>query len=359
MKKTMVLMLALALLLCGCQVASVETVPTTVPTEPPVPTTEATEPPTTAPTEPPEEHFVLTFAGDCTLGSAPIHYHMSTGFIETVGEDYKYPFKNVAEYFENDDFTMINLEGVFTDEGGAANKTFTFRGPSNYIRFLTENSIEAVTLANNHTYDYHKVGYDSTTKLLRDNGIPYVEKDSSTILTTESGLTIGLYAASFVVDMKDLAAEVAALREQGAEVVIFAAHWGGEGLYYPHAHQVQQAYDAIDAGVDIVYGHHPHVLQRIEEYNDGVIFYSLANFAFGGNLQPPDLDTAVIQQEFIRDAEGNIRKGEMTIIPASVSSVPVVNNFQPTPYEEGSEEYLRVLEKLSGAWDGIKLAVNY
>ena len=143
MKKTMVLVLCLLMLLCGCsEEIRVETVPTTVATEPVV-TTEATEPPTTVPTEPPEEHFTLTFVGDCTLGGAPNQLGSPLGFFQTMGEDYGYPFRNVAEFFENDDFTMINLEGPFTDGGYPAQKMFTFRGPSSYIRILTENSVEA------------------------------------------------------------------------------------------------------------------------------------------------------------------------------------------------------------------------
>ena len=123
--------------------------------------------------------------------------------------------------------------------------------------------------------------------------------------------------------------------------------------------EFEYAQGAIDAGVDIVYGHHPHVLQRIEEYNDGVIFYSMGNFSFGGNLQPTDLDSVLLQQEFIRDAGGNIRRGELTIVPVCISSAPPINNFQPTPYPEGSEEYQRVMDKLNGLWDFKRLPTNY
>ena len=254
---------------------------------------------------------------------------------------------------------MVNLESVLGEVGYPAEKTFTFRGPAEYINILTGSSVEAVTLANNHSRDYGQKGYESTTSLLSDAQVTYVEKDGSALYTTESGLTIGLYAASFTVYQDDLEAEVAALREQGAEIVIFAVHWGIEGSYHPLSHQVQQAYDAIDAGVDIVYGSHPHVLQEIEEYNGGIIYYSLGNFCFGGNHYPPDLDTAILQQQVIRYPDGTVTLGELTIIPASISSLPVQNDFQPTPYEEGSAEYDRVISKLDGTFDGGDLVVSY
>lgn len=355
------LALCMTLLLCGCGKAKEEeTVPTTVETEPVViATTEATEPPTTAPTEPPEEHFVITLAGDCTLGTMPRHKDATGGFHKVMNGDYKYPFANVIQFFENDDFTMVNLEGVLGDEGYAANKTFVFKGPADYVNILTENSVEAVTLANNHSLDYGRPGYDATKAILEEAGVSYVEKDCSNIMTTESGLTVGMYAATFTFDVDHMRAEVASLREQGADVIILAIHWGKEGYYYPITDQERYAREAIDAGVDIVYGHHPHVLQKMEEYNGGLILYSMGNFSFGGNIQPPDLDTVVIQQEYIRDAEGNVTRGELTVIPCSISSIPKVNNYQPTPYEEGSEEYQRVLDKLADLWRGRNLDLSY
>ena len=174
MKKTILILLCVLLLLCSCgkKQISVETVPTTVATEATQPpTTEATEPPTTAPTEPPEEHFVLTFAGDCTFGTMPRHKEAANGFHKVVNGDYSYPFRNVLQYFENDDFTMINLEGVLGEDGYAANKMFVFRGPAEYTNIMTQNSVEAVTLANNHSLDYGRPGYDATKSILSDAGV--------------------------------------------------------------------------------------------------------------------------------------------------------------------------------------------
>lgn len=351
----------LVLLSASCKGKTPEAVPaaqtTTAPaetqpriTELPAATASETEP---VQTEPQEERFLLTFAGDCTLGANPVNYYADVGFIKTVGEDYAYPFQNVRAYFENDDFTMVNLEGALCDEGNPVPKKYNFRGPTSYVSILTENSVEAVTIANNHTMDYGQRGYDSTLATLEGAGIPYVERDSSAIVTTESGLVIGLYGAVYYyLDVEDMASEIAAMKEQGADLVIFAPHWGTEGSYRPTPEQIRVGHAAIDAGADIVYGTHPHVLQPIEEYNGGVIYYSLGNFSFGGNSCPDDFDTALLQQEVIRDADGSVGLGELTIVPACVSSISGRNNYQPAPYEAGTEEYGRVLAKLNDTWGG-------
>ena len=328
--------------------AAPTTEPTTAPTE-----TEPTE------TEPQEIRYTLTFVGDCTLGSEPGLFASPYSFIGTIGEDYGYPFRNVLNYFENDDFTLINLEGVFADSGYGADKRFTFRGPTEYTQILTGSSVEAVTLANNHSMDFGKEGYDSTVKALEDAGVAYVEENKTKLVTTESGLVIGLYADAFQFSKSDIQKNIAQLKDDGAEIIICAFHWGTEGSYRATGTQESFAKAAIDAGAHIVYGHHPHVLQKIEEYNGGVICYSLGNFSFGGNNYPRDLDSAVVQQEVIRDIDGTVSLGEMTIIPVSISSMKVQNNFQPTPYEEGSAEYDRVLSKLDGSFTGPDLVVNY
>ena len=344
---------------------SIETLPavetvvdeTVMPTETVAPTLPPeTEPPVT---EPKEKHYTLTFAGDCTFGSVSKNWSNSNHFIKTIGENYDYPFANVREYFENDDFTMINLEGPLTDSSsGAQSKTFAFRGPTAYTQIMTGSSVEAVTLANNHAEDYGKAGYESTTKVLKEAGITYVEKNDTAMYTTESGLKIGLYAGAFDISTSDVKNDIAKLRNSGAEIVVCAFHWGEEGHYRPSADQQKIAKAAIDAGADIVYGHHPHVLQKIEQYKDGYIFYSLGNFSFGGAALPGDYDTAMLQMDVVRDENGKVSLGELTIIPCSISSTTKQNNFQPTPLEEG-KVYDRVLSKLDGSFKGANLNVDY
>lgn len=363
MAKLGLLCLLLACLLTGCA-ENQEVTASTRGAEPlrmeTVPeTTEAATQPATEVTEPEEERFWLTFVGDCTFGCTPTNAYAEVGFLKTVGEDYRYPFANVIDYLEGDEFTMVNLEGPLSDTGNPMQKKHVFRGPTAYGKILTENSVEAVTLANNHAMDYGQTGYDATVDTLNRLGVPYVERDATTVVTTRNGLTIGIYGAVYyALDVEDMEQQIAALKEQGCDLVIYAPHWGTEGSYHPTAQQTRIGYAAIEAGADIVYGSHPHVLQPMERYVDGVIFYSLGNFCFGGNGYPRDYDTALVQQEVIRDSQGQITLGQTRIVPASVSSVSGRNNYQPTPYEPGSEAYDRVLAKLDGSFSGPNLKIQ-
>lgn len=313
-----------------------------------------TEPVETVPpyTGPGGESYVLTFAGDCTLGSNLNNAYNGYGFFKTIGEDMSYPFVNVSTYFENDEFSMVNLEGPLCVGGNpAANKQHVFRGNPEFVEILTGSGVEFASLANNHSQDYGNVGYAETKENLENAGISYVERDSSTIVTTENGLTIGIYGAVYYLMEADvIEQEISKLKRTGVDLVIFAPHWGNENSYTITDDQAYLAHVAIDAGADIVFGAHPHVLQPIEEYKHGVIFYSLGNFCFGGNIYPKDYDTALIQLEIIRNEDGSVSLGETTIIPACISSVENRNNYQPTLYEEGSEGYERVLKKLSGTF---------
>ena len=315
---------------------------------------------TTEATVPTPESFTLTFVGDCTLGTSLKNFNYQQGFIKTIGENYRYNFANVINYFENDDFTMLNLEGVLADDGKAANKEHTFRGPTAYVNILTQNSVEAVSLANNHTMDFLEDGYLSTTKTLTDAGVPYVEQDKTLIVTTERGLTIGIYAVNRDnLNQEQIVSAISALdANEEIDLVILCAHWGQENTFKANATQKTLGYAAIDAGADIVYGTHPHTLQPIEEYNGGIIYYSLGNFAFGGNNNPKDYNTALVQQEVIRDVDGTISLGQLTVVPCSISSVNNINNFQPTPYEEGSDAYKKTMSKLDGTYAGTRLPIG-
>lgn len=323
--------------------------------------TEATTVATTVETEPQSVRYVLTFVGDCTMGNQK-SASLSSGFIGTVGKDYDYPFADVIDYFTNDTATFINLEGTFTDSTYAEDKMFVFKGPKDYINILTQGSVEFANVANNHSYDYGQQGYQDTVGLLKEHGIAYGEHKKTTIFEVADGLKIGVYSVAGAYNTNGVAENIKALKKAGADIIVACMHWGEEYYYVPNLDQVTIARAAIDAGADIVYGHHPHVLQKIEEYKDGIIFYSLGNFSFGGNSNPADKDTAILQQEFIRHPDGTLEMGELTIIPCYVSGIVQEwgNDYQPMPIPETDEEaYQRVLTKLAGKYHLTNLRVPY
>lgn len=311
-------------------------------------TTETT--PETTQTEPPEQRYTISFAGDCTLGNGRGDYGSAGSFMAVVGEDYDYPFANVVDIFSADDLTLVNFEGTLTNSTGAVDKDFNFHGPPEYAQILTAGSIEWVNLSNNHSYDYGWTGYTDTRNALDGAGIAYAGSDETSLLTLEGGLTVGIYANRFNASAAELKAGITSLKDAGADIIIVSMHWGEERRYTPTYDQTYSGRLAIDYGADVVFGHHPHVLQPIEEYEGGYIFYSMANFSFGGNKYPTDKDTAIIQLEVIQTREGGVSLGELTIIPCSVSSVEDRNDFRPTPLEPDSEGYDRVLSKLDGTY---------
>ena len=148
------------------------------------------------------------------------------------------------------------------------------------------------------------------------------------------------------------------LKDAGADILIFAPHWGTEGSYKVTANQESFAHAAIDAGAHIVFGTHPHVLQKMEAYNGGYIFYSLGNFSFGGNTAPRDVDTAIAQATVKKDGDGWTIDG-YDLIPCRLSSADSKNDYRPRPYKEDEEGYARVLSKLDGSWTGSDLNVDY
>ena len=339
-------------------------------------TPEAVEPtpvPTPEPTPEPQE-YTLSMVGDCTLWSNANYAQHPAGYAGVMGEDYAYPFSNTVDYFKDDDCTLANLECILSDKQIPYDytvATFAFLAPTAYANVMIEGGVDFVTIANNHIMDCYEAGRDATCAALEEYGVPYGGECDSRIFITESGLKLGIYTAG--VNMRpdwktDTAlAAVKSLREQGAEYVICMFHWGGELYYKPYEYQTTLAHACIDAGADLIYGSHSHCLQPIEEYNNGLIMYSMGNWTFGGSTMPKDPDTAIVQVHLKRAADGSIVRESHDIIPCCVSSKidEAMNNTQnyndycPTPYPEDCDAYFRVLSKLDGSFEPTSQGVDY
>jgi poly-gamma-glutamate synthesis protein (capsule biosynthesis protein) len=342
-----------------------------VPEETPAPTPSPEEisvpgPPSAAPTptpiptpEPTPIVYTITMVGDCTLSSSQYYKNTSYGFETVVGDDYAYPFAKTLDYFIDDDFTFANLESPLTESSSVdRSKAFYFKADPAYVDVLTEGSVEFVTIGNNHALDFGEQGYEDTKATLERAGIGCVGRDEWSLHTTDSGLTIGVYALSFGT-ADQIKAGIRAVREAGAEFVIAALHWGTEGFYDVNATQRAQGHAAIDAGADFVYGSHPHTLQPVEEYKGRYIYYSMGNWTFGGNTNPRDKDTVIVRPTLVRSVDGELSIAGIENIPCASSGEENRNNYQPVPYEPGSEGYARTISKLDGSFDGANLTVGY
>ena len=232
--------------------------------------------------------FTISIIGDQTLTSHQFLADSSPySFAGRMNGDFSYPFSRTAEYFLSDDYTITNLECTLSDSKLKSAMQFYFKAPTSYASILTEGGVDFVTTANNHMLDFGEQGLTDTYAALEANGIPYGKEDDAQLVTTDSGLVLGIYCAynDLHPDAERAADAIRKLRENGAEYVICCYHWGQELYYHPNQGQIDLAHASIDAGADLIYGTHTHCLQPVETYNGGIILYSMGEFSFGGNTE--------------------------------------------------------------------------
>lgn len=296
-----------------------------------------------------EKSITISAVGDCTLGT-DIHFGYPRSFpyvLEENEQDYGYFFEEVKEILENDDLTIANLETTLTEAGEEyrVTKQFNFKGGKDYTNILERGSIEAVNLANNHMFDYGEKGYQDTKQNLDLANIPYFGYNDYAILES-NGIKIGLAGLTGwdeTTAKVNTEKAISYFKENQVNLIIMTYHWGIEREYKQNKTQENIAHYAIDHGADLVLGHHPHVLQGIENYQGKYIVYSLGNFVFGGNKNPNDKDTMIFQATF-QYKNKLLKNTSITIIPCSLSSQSDLNNYQPCILE--GEEYKRVLKKI-------------
>ncbi|MGD8604292.1 MAG: CapA family protein [Anaerolineales bacterium] len=223
--------------------------------------------------------------------------------------DPDYPFVDVVDYLRSADFTLGNFESSIGTTGTPADgKVFTFQAPPEAADILAQAGFDLVTLANNHAMDF---GADSLLEgidILENEGVvalgaganreaahqPYITEIDGLRLAFLAyvdvpaeyvGYDIRVWEAGTILpgiawaDPFEMAEDVAAVADE-VDHVIVVLHSGFELVPSPSSIQRQAARAAIDAGASVVLGHHTHVLQGVEYYHDGIIFYGLGNFLF-------------------------------------------------------------------------------
>ena len=255
--------------------------------------------------------------------------------------------QNCKEFFENDDLTIVNLECALSNEGDIVSKEFNFKGLPEYVDILKDGSVEAVTLANNHSLDYGNVALENTMGLLDENGIAWC-RNADIACFEKNGVKVGMIGIYALTDegIDYLEEAMENVKAENPDIIIASFHWGIEKDTEPTSLQKELAHKAIDLGANLVLAHHPHVLQGIEKYNGAYICYSLGNFCFGGNNNPSDKDSMVFRQTFTIDKEGAVLDDDaVEIVPFNISSSEDYNNFQPTPAKGERRE--RIIKKLT------------
>ena len=324
------------------------------------PQTPAEQQPSEAPAQ---RTLTVTAVGDFTLAT-DVNTAGSGSFVSEVqnqNNDYTYFLKNVSEYFNSDDLTIINFEGTLSENGSRADKQFAFRGDPEYVKILTSSSIEAANLANNHTLDYGQVAYDDTVGILSENNITNFGGTSTAVMNIND-ITVGLIGTNALnsTQKENFEQAMTDLVSSSPDMIIASFHWGIEKDNYPTEEQIELAHKAIDMGADLVIGHHPHVLQGVEKYNGKYILYSLGNFCFGGNKNPSDKDTVIFKQTFTFNGSELASDNNVSLIPCLISSVSSRNNYQPTP--ASGDSYDRIKNKIvefSEAIEGNTAVLNF
>ncbi|MBW2525335.1 MAG: CapA family protein [Deltaproteobacteria bacterium] len=304
--------------------------------------------PAAAAAPPAEEEITITVSaiGDCAIGDlrrgggAPGSFRAR---LAEVDDPTGYPFSGVAEVLRADDLTIANLEGTLTEHQGYANDVFAIRGKPEYAQMLVRGGIDLVNIENNHAHDYGPVGHADTKAALTAAGVPYFGGKHVDRREVEGVRIVNLGYLGGPAGTREKMERDVERERPDADLLIVSFHWGVEGWSVTHPDQIRLGRAAVDAGADLVLGHHPHRLQGIEAYRDRHIVYSLGNFVFGANSQPEDTDSVIAQERFtLRD--GKLLRTEQRLLPASISSDPRVNDFRPMLLE-GSEAR-RVLDKI-------------
>ena len=289
--------------------------------------------------------FTITMAGDTTLGSTDDLRKRDDCF-EAVAQEkgYGWFFSGLTDLFATDDLTLINFEGTLTEETDKKEKKFNFKGPAEYTDILTLGSVEAVTVANNHTLDYGTQGREDTIANLESAGI-VVSGNGQLGVFEKNGVKVGMtgYCFPYTDGKKDISKDVKALREMGCQIVIASFHWGSEYREDFTGEQRTIGRAAIKAGADIVVGHHPHIVQGIERYEDSYILFSVGNLVFGGNVDPDDRDAYAARVTFTV-YEDHADAPELTIVPLRLTALTDGTDYRPVLAE--GEEADRIVSRI-------------
>ena len=242
----------------------------------------------------------LAFAGDCAF----------TDDVNKAIEEQGYePFGGTASVFRDVDIAMVNLESVLAPPQTPSRRhrpgAPILRGSPAVAPALARAGIDLVSVANNHAFDRGADGLRASLAALRDAGVRAVgagmspEQALQPVIVTVRGVRVGFLAftetlnhspdqgASAAMILRDEPTKRIRELRRTVDVVVVAMHWGDQHTIEIAERQVWWAHQAVEAGADIVVGHHPHILQGVDIHQGGAILYSLGNFLWGRHRGKP------------------------------------------------------------------------
>lgn len=263
---------------------------------------------------PPMAPMTMLFAGDVMLSR-----HIDT--VVQQAKDPVFSWRLVLEQTSAADLFFVNLEAPFSEKGPYDNDDMVFAVRPEYITGFVEAGVDVVSFANNHYRDAGAGGVETTKRILTEHGIAFALPGEPAIVT-RAGRTIGIVASAYNLGLDEnvLREDIASVRAQGATIVVASMHAGVEYARTPSTAQQHFARAAIDAGADIVVGHHPHVTQTTENYRSGFIVYSLGNFIFDQYFSAETMHSNVLRVTV--DAQG--------VISHSLQDVGINRKGQPS-----------------------------
>src|SRR5690625_1733869 len=291
-----------------------------------------------------EEALVTaSFVGDMMFGR----------YVENITKQHgeEFIFQYVEPFFRASDYVSGNFEHpvALSDDYTEADKNIHLSAPGKSVDMLKEMNFSVLNVANNHTMDYGEHGRRDTLNLFNETNLDLVgagrnlEDAEDTISyqnTNEIRIaTLGFtdaYAKGFrATEYRggilpfDPTIFIPMIGEasENADLGVVHAHWGQEYDNDPTTRQRELARAMSDAGADIIIGHHPHVLQSMEVYNDTVIFYSLGNFVFDQGWTRTK-NSAIVQYKLLQDGSGRFEITPLNIREAQPRPLSTFNWLQ-------------------------------
>jgi len=234
---------------------------------------------------------------------------IAVGDISLQTTNNKHPFETVKEIFESKDILFGNLETVLSSRGKKAKKSVLLYSSPEKVRYLKDVDYNILNVANNHILDLGVEGFKDTLDILNKNGLNFIGanngKSASNHLILERngiklgflGYTIGRFKVPESISInklkeKKIIADIKFIKDK-CDFIVVSLHWGTENVFYPSPQQIDRAHNLIDRGATLILGHHPHVIQGIEKYKNGLIAYSLGNFQFDPELSQSKTNESV------------------------------------------------------------------